>query len=225
MYTPGTTMLAGHYGTGAWVVAVLVLALPGCSRRIEQHGEADEATMEGSSSSGREAGNDPSPGATSRASASGGFDTDGGSTGYPPLRCPDGKTQCGDECVDLRWSEEHCGSCGHTCLVVGGAGECWEGVCPPTLYCARAAQGFSTCASVCAWYGESCVDTEPEVPGACGGEHYGLYYDLTPDFDCEVGYFSVSGVPGRCHDPIRWDLPSPNGGSLPGAVGCCCTQP
>jgi hypothetical protein len=199
----------------------LTLALTGCGRRMEQARE--EAA--GSSSAGSEAGVDPSLGATSRAPTSGGSES-GGSTGYPPRHCPDGETQCGDECVDLRWSNEHCGACGHACNVVGSAGDCWDGVCPPTFYCVLAGQGFSTCTSVCAWYGETCVDTPSEIPSACVGVDHGLFYNVTPDFDCEFGYTGVSGAPGLCDDPIRWDqIGGPNGGSLPGAVGCCCTQP
>jgi hypothetical protein len=206
-----------------FAVAGLVLAMAGCSRRIEQRSEGE--AIEGSSSSSRDPGAGPSVGATSLASTSAGSDTDDGSTQYPPLRCQDGKTQCGSECVDLRWSDEHCGTCGHACVVVGLHGRCGEGTCLPRAYCGLAEQGFSTCASVCEHYGETCVDTDLGVPGACGGDRYMLLYNLTPDFDCDIGYFSVSSIPGLCHDPIRWDRPSPNDSSLPGAVGCCCTQP
>lgn len=70
------------------------------------------------------------------------------------------------------------------------------------------------------------MDTEAEVPGSCGGGSYSLFYDLTPDFDCEVGYLAASIMMGGCDDPIRWDrVGGANGGSLPGAVACCCTQP
>jgi hypothetical protein len=204
-------------------VAGLALILAGCGPHIAPPEEA----VEEPSSPGSETDVGMGPDATSRASTSAGSDGDGGSSdGYPPLHCPDGQTQCGNECVDLRWSAEHCGACGHACTIVGGGGECWEGVCPPRMYCGLAEQSLSTCDSVCESYGETCVDTEAQVPSACGGDRYGLFYDLTPDFSCDFGYNGLSSVPGLCHDPIRWDLVGgPNGNSLPGAVGCCCTQP
>lgn len=143
-----------------------------------------------------------------------------------PVVCPEGEVACANECANLRWSEQHCGSCGHACTVVGATGECWEGVCPPRRYCALAEQGHQTCASVCASYGETCVDTEPEVPGACGDHWYDLIYDLTSDFDCEVGSLSSMLLMRGCNEPIEWDLLGGiNGNTLPGAVSCCCTQP
>jgi hypothetical protein len=197
-------------------VAGLALVIAGCDLSIETSGD-----------SGSEAGHDADTGAMSRTSASTGSDTDpeGSSTGYPPLRCQDDQTQCGDECVDLLESNEHCGACGHACSVVGLSGWCGEGACLPRRTCALAQAGHSTCASVCAQHGETCVDTEPTMPGACGGSRYGLYYDLTPDFSCESGYTGFAAVPGSCQELIRWSLVSPDGASLPGAVGCCCTQP
>jgi hypothetical protein len=149
-----------------------------------------------------------------------------GTQGPEPLDCPAGQVQCGDECADLRWSNDHCGSCDHACRVIGVAGECWEGVCPPTRYCALADEGHDTCRSVCGYYQQTCVDTEREVPGSCGGATYGLYYVLSEDFDCEVGFWASATMMGGCDEPIRWDYEAgPNGGSPPGAVSCCCTQP
>jgi hypothetical protein len=146
-----------------------------------------------------------------------------GST-HEPIDCPDGEVQCGDECADLRWSNDHCGACDHACMH-HGVGECWEGVCPPTEYCARFEDGHATCDEVCAAYGQPCVDSEPTVPASCGGEIYTLYYVLGEDFDCHVGFWASAIVMGGCSEPIKWDYEAgPNGGSPPGAVSCCCTQ-
>jgi hypothetical protein len=198
----------------------LALALAGCNPV-----DPPMYAMEASSSSGSEAGIDTEPRASGGTSLSAGASSDGGTTGeHPPLRCRPGESQCGNECVDLRGSEEHCGTCGHACTAVGLSGLCEEGACLPRRYCALAEQGHTTCASVCEQYGETCVDTEPSGLGACGGGRYGLFYELTPNFACDRGYGSVSSVPGLCQDLIQWDLASPEGGNLPGAVGCCCTQ-
>lgn len=149
----------------------------------------------------------------------------GSGGGHEPIDCPEGEVQCGDECVDLRWSNEHCGSCDHACMH-RGVGECWEGMCPPTKYCARLEDGHATCDAVCAAYGQTCVDAEPTVPASCGGEMYTLYYVLDEDFDCHVGFWASALLMGGCGDPIQWDYEAgPNGGSPPGAVSCCCTQP
>lgn len=148
----------------------------------------------------------------------------GSGSGHEPIRCPEGEVQCGHECADLRWSEDHCGSCDHACKH-NGVGECWEGMCPPTSYCGGVEDGYATCSEVCAAYGESCVDGEPAVPSACGGERYILYYGIG-EFDCENGYWASAIMMGGCDDPIQWDFEAgPNGGMPPGEVACCCTQP
>jgi hypothetical protein len=142
-----------------------------------------------------------------------------------PVDCPDGEVQCGTECADLRWSNDHCGSCDHACMH-NGVGECWEGVCPPTKYCAHVEDGHETCGDVCAAYGQTCIDAEPTVPSACGGGSYGLYYGVG-EYDCENGYWASSFVMGGCDDAIEWDKEGipPATGLLPEAVSCCCTQP
>jgi hypothetical protein len=193
-------------------VALLMLVLgwateSGCGPRMRTEDDgADDAVAESSS--------------TGRAS-----DTST-TTGMPePLDCPAGEVQCGDECANLRWSNDHCGTCDHACIH-NGVGECWDGVCPPTKYCATVEDGHQTCREVCAAYGQSCVDTEPTTPSACGGERYTLYYVLSPDFDCNVGFWTSVIILDGCDEPIHWDHQAgPNGGSLPGAVSCCCTQP
>ncbi|MCX4243194.1 hypothetical protein [Paraliomyxa miuraensis] len=206
-------------GHSAWLAILgVALAGAGCSRHIVQSN--DEGGD--SSGSGREPGDEVSASYTSTSVGSGKEDT----SDIEPLRCHDGEVQCGNECADLRWSEDHCGSCGHSCTMVGAVGECWEGICPPTGYCALAEEGHMTCASVCESHGETCVDSEPQIPSACGGEWYGLRYGLTADFDCDIGFLASTAVAGGCHDSIRWDLiGGPNGGTLPEAVVCCCTQP
>ncbi len=179
----------------------------------------------GSGATEADSGPDSTTGA-SLTSTSGPGDSAATGTTAGPVTCPEGETPCGDECVDLLWSEEHCGACDRACQVVGGVGECWEGECPPTAYCAMADQGLETCAEVCASYGQTCIDTDPAVPGSCGGEFYGLFYEVSASFDCEAGFFASSLMMGGCSDAIRWDhVSGPNGGSLPDAVSCCCTQP
>lgn len=51
----------------------------------------------------------------------------GGSAGAEetPTQCTTGQSSCGEVCVDLRVSTEHCGACGHDCL----GGSCANGVC------------------------------------------------------------------------------------------------
>lgn len=148
------------------------------------------------------------------------------SDGEAPIVCTEGDVACGVACANLRWSNEHCGHCGHACGPVGLVGECWEGVCQPTRYCALSEEGHETCAGVCASRGEACVDTGPANPGACGSPSYGLYYELTEGFDCHVGYLGSVSLMGGCNEPIAWDRPGgTTGSSLPGAVSCCCTQP
>jgi hypothetical protein len=150
----------------------------------------------------------------------------GSGSSHEPIDCPEGEVQCGDECADLRSSNDHCGSCDHACKVMGLAGECWEGVCASTHYCALAEEGHATCASVCASYGETCLDMEDSIPGGCGDDRYNLLYVLLEDFDCNIGFWQSSSIMGGCSDPIQWDrkgLP-PAEGFPPGAVSCCCTQ-
>lgn len=199
-----------------FAIPLLALVLSACSGNDDQEGPQGLPTDGDPASDGSGAADPTSTGTA----------LDGGSGDVEPLRCQDDEVQCADECADLRWSEDHCGECGHACTVVDGVGQCWEGTCPPTGYCALAEQDLTTCQAVCESYGETCVDTEPKVRGSCGGEWYGLRYGVTDAFDCDSGFASSTAVPGGCTDPIRWDLPGgPSGDALPGAVVCCCTQP
>jgi hypothetical protein len=55
--------------------------------------------------------------------------------------CPSGATQCGNSCVDLQTSPEHCGACGRKCAVVNnGSPACAAGRC--TVSCNA---GFRDC--------------------------------------------------------------------------------
>jgi hypothetical protein len=90
--------------------------------------------------------------------------------------CADGLTLCGLECVDLRTSPQHCGSCDSACATgtacEGGscAGGCVEGL----LEC-----------------GHGCVDpqTDPQHCGACG-------------YACQEGALCAAGSCGvACPDP------------------------
>lgn len=202
-----------HPRTPNAIVACVLAAMAACGPRVGDGG--------GSAANGDQ-------GDASSTSTSGSNDTatNGSTTSTEPLVCAKGETPCGSECVDLLWSEEHCGACDRACRTVGGVGECWQGDCPPTIYCAMANEGLETCAEVCAAYGQACIDAEPTVPGSCGGKFYGLFHEVSPSFDCEVGFVASSLMMGGCTDLIRWDhIAGPNGGSLPDAVSCCCTQP
>jgi hypothetical protein len=89
--------------------------------------------------------------------------------------CPEGKSRCGDRCVNRETNENHCGSCGNRCddgeECVGGVcgcpgtplteGECnCASICPggiptlvtcqdnPNCFCAETTEGTGFCASV-----------------------------------------------------------------------------
>jgi hypothetical protein len=49
--------------------------------------------------------------------------------------CPEGKSRCGDRCVNLDRNERHCGSCGNRCDQGEECvnGECTPPPCPPEL--------------------------------------------------------------------------------------------
>lgn len=193
------------------LVTLVCVAIGGCGPRIRSN---DEGVVDGADV------------VASESTSTGDASQTATSIGHEPINCPEGEVQCGDECADLRWSNDHCGSCDHACKVMGLVGECWEGVCASTHYCALAEQGHATCASVCASYGETCLDMEASIPGGCGDDRYTLYYLLSEDFDCQFGFFQSASVPGGCDDVIEWDKEGipPAEGRLPEAVSCCCTQ-
>jgi hypothetical protein len=44
----------------------------------------------------------------------------------PPPGCPDGRTRCGEDCVDLQTHKNNCGACGTQCK---GKRVCVAGAC------------------------------------------------------------------------------------------------
>jgi Stigma-specific protein, Stig1 len=88
--------------------------------------------------------------------------------------CPEGKSRCGDRCVNLKRNENHCGECFNRC---DEGVECVEGVCgggrpicTPSCepcFCAGLPDGTGTfcvdCAGECVVV-EVCADCPPDRP-------------------------------------------------------------
>jgi hypothetical protein len=71
--------------------------------------------------------------------------------------CPDKKTRCADECVNLHSDPHNCGRCGHAC---GAGSSCVAGRCTTTTECQP---GQTVCAGVCVD-----LQSDPQNCGTCG---------------------------------------------------------
>jgi hypothetical protein len=81
-----------------------------------------------------------------------------------PDRCPAPTVLCGDVCVDLQASADHCGECGNACT---GPETCLAGVCAceaPYTTCDGACVSLATDAANCGACGTPCA-----FPAACTG--------------------------------------------------------
>lgn len=106
-----------------------------------------------SSGSGGSSSGDGGAGATgpvtSSGAGAGGSGGDGGAGGS----CEDPLVECGDDCVNVQTSDEHCGEC--------------ENPCPEVAMCV---DGACACAGADTLCGDSCVDLDDDEEncGACG---------------------------------------------------------
>ena len=124
--------------------------------------------------------------------------------------------QCGDECVWLHASRDHCGACFNECRNGVAESECREGRCAPFRGdCIYPESQFSDCSSYCAANGGRCELGD----GACASPYTGYTGD---ELACEGSSFAteVIGIDATCDDPINWDARF-GGESLIG-VRCCC---
>lgn len=96
--------------------------------------------------------------------------------------CPDKKTRCADECVNLQSDPHNCGRCGHRC----GAGQsCVAGQC--TTECPT---GQTVCAGACVE-----LATDPQHCGACSTacQPGDLCANGQCASECPAGYSECSG--------------------------------
>ena len=107
--------------------------------------------------------------------------------------CPKGATRCGDVCVDLQFSESHCGACNSPC----GSGEvCEDGVCRLAV----AAAGAQMMARPCPEGWINCDDRcfNPNVDES----HCGDCGTACPDgYTCQAG---TCCDPDGCPAPTAW---------------------
>ncbi len=91
--------------------------------------------------------------------------------------CEGGLALCGDQCVDTRVSDDHCGACGVRCPSTGEGGPCGEGPKPPNTYygclekeCGRlkCERGWADCDGNLCSNGCETDLTLPTSCGACG---------------------------------------------------------
>lgn len=149
--------------------------------------------------------------------------TDGTDDTGSPQDCPEGRSRCGEECVNLQTNREHCGSCDHECNEEDASGHCDAGRCTAVYSgCINETDGFATCREFCSSIGEKCGG-ETELPGhAC--------YGALPWFegsDCQSSqhpYFADEEQPWEICD---WEIPFNEMivfESVLLSVRCCCTQ-
>lgn len=86
----------------------------------------------------------------------------------PRVRCAEGSSLCGDECVDVTWSAAHCGSCAIACA----AGDpCRSGVCgcdAGLTGCSERCVDLQTSVSECGSCTNACSVGNVCVDGECG---------------------------------------------------------
>lgn len=118
-----------------------------------------------------------------------------------PEPCRNGKTRCGDDCVDTSSDRFNCGSCGNDCPEIA---ECISGLC---IACPR----FQTRC------GDLCVDTTSDMVN-CGG--CGI---ACPDGETCINSLCVCSGP-RCPIPGGGTHCCPNPGGTCCSNGRCCGQ-
>ena len=103
--------------------------------------------------------------------------------------CPEGRTDCGGDCIDLSTSHENCGECGNAC---GDAEVCSEGRCDDAC-----ATGLVECSG-------GCVDIRTDA-GHCGACNSACPAGLNADplcdagdcaLACRSGWSDIDGLPG-----------------------------
>ena len=151
---------------------------------------------------GPEVDGDPPAETTTGATSSTTGTSSGGQTG---VECDPTLSLCDGECVELRWSNDHCGQCGEVCEPrANTAGACADYECTPQTFCRLPGEGYDTCTEICESYGTECAKPNPDN-GGWGSGHYGLFYDDEGAAICMGGGGSNSTVDADCDDPIDWD--------------------
>jgi hypothetical protein len=145
-----------------------------------------------------------------------------GETGL--VDCEDPKVVCDNQCVDLRWDEDHCGECGHTCKQTGAIGQCHEAECTPRNHCVLREEPYATCAEVCRRDGTVCSMPRDDHEKWAAG-HYGLYYGSTGENRCLALGGSDRSLVAECDDPIDWTMRGGWNATEPVAARCLCNQP
>jgi hypothetical protein len=145
-----------------------------------------------------------------------GDDTPGDGDGDPA--CAENQIECDGVCVNPNSDTNNCGQCGRTCwegqmdLLEGG---CFQGECRPHYSeCFTQADGFTTCAEVCASKGQTCRDKDDLL--RCGNVAR-AWHD--PD-EFEICEAHLDGVGlnnlENCESPLPFDNYA--------YITCCCTQ-
>lgn len=124
--------------------------------------------------------------------------------------CPNGLTQCGDDCIDLKSDDANCGACGSVCAAPANDNDarwiCGAGVQPPatTWKCGDAActiqckPGVGNCNDdLCEDGCETSLIDDPKNCGACG--HACESYQSCKKGQC-VCPFGMTMCDGECVD-------------------------
>jgi len=164
----------------------------------------------GDGDSGETIGGDGDPTGDGDPSGDGDGDPTGDGDGDPTTGdgdgddCEPGLMLCGDECVDLNTSDDHCGECDFACdIALGLIGGCDNGTCEPSLTeCLSGDPDPIPCEDICSSMGKTCA------PDSCNGAT--LWTAASQNFCIDNG----TPVAGPCsfpNEPIAW-------------YRCCCQQ-
>jgi hypothetical protein len=178
---------------------LVVALLLGCGPSVSEPPPASEPDTTGSSSSATD-----------------------GETGL--VDCAEPKVVCDNQCVDLEYDNDHCGTCGHACAPTQSFGQCWLAECTPRTHCVFPDEPYRTCSEVCRRDGTECAGPRPDNRKWVNGWH-GLYYDDSGARKCDTLSTPDKGVDAACDDPIDWTVLGGWFDRPPVAASCFCVQP
>jgi hypothetical protein len=210
-------------GVCTWLVVTSLVGCGGRSLGGDSGADGSENTHTGGASHTSMSGPDGSADDLDSGPSSG---DEAGDEPIDPPNCDEPKVACGEVCVDLRSSWEHCGECFHSCRFEGGAGgRCHLGECQPTYsHCILPSDAFSSCVEVCASLGEACASTIEEQTKGCS-VNYEARFNNAEGADCNTTHGSGRFNHDPCDTPFDWTQTAAGGSQIP-MVGlrCCCTK-
>jgi hypothetical protein len=196
-------------------LAVALAALAGCGG-----GPSDGTQFFPDTQADAGAGQTPPPGSSGGSSGSSGSTSDGGASKdgatVPPdpgVPCPNGLTNCGGTCVDLKSDPSNCGGCGSACAQPAGGG---TAACVSFQCTVKCEAGDHVCSGVCtsaksvATCGTSCTPCPTPSNGtatcdgaSCGAQCNSGFHACGTECSSNTSIYSCGASCTPCNPPAN----------------------